>query len=1170
MNEDRKKRGLANSKFLTAVAISALFLGSGNAMATQTNTDSSLGVTEQLQTLTVSGLVVDASGEPVIGASVVEKGTTNGSITDTNGKFTLSVKPGATLKISYVGYQTQETKASRTMKIVLKEDSELLSEVVVVGYGVQKKENLTGAVASVDVNKTLEGRPIADVGRGLQGTTPGLSIVVPSGEVGSDPTIKIRGQIGSIDGGSEPLILLDNVEIPSIQMVNPDDIESISILKDAASASIYGAKAAFGVVLITSKKGAKQETINVSYSGNFSWQNISKKMEMAGIDGLDYTVNAFERVGGTKAGAFWLVDRTSFERAKEWQQKWGGKIGPNDPFVYGRDWYYGSDKGKYSMRTFDPYDYMIEEWTPAMTHNLSVNGKSGKTTFNIGLGYLSQDGLMKTAKKDDFRRWNASVKISTEFNKYVTLRAGAIYSKRDKRYAYATSSVTADPWLYLYRWGPTVPMGYNEDGQELRSPASETRQANTANIENSYANINIGATLNITKDWKFDIDYTYANEQEINNRPGTRYTAANTWGAATEKKDAAGNQIYVDENGNTVAADAAGAMPAYALSYFEYTSSGANPDHIYRKTTNANRNTLNINTNYNWQINDNNNLKAMLGMNRVTWDQKYNWNQTTKLMDLENPQYDLAYGTQTGSGGSAWDGQLGFYGRLNYNLMDKYLLEANLRYDGTSKFPSDLQWRWFPSFSLGWRASEEAFMQWAKPALSSLKFRGSWGTIGDQTVSNKLYVSTMGTGQSAWIGGDGSKVGYVGTPSAIIPSITWQDITTLDIGMDARFINGELGVTFDWYQRDTKNMIVPIGNVSLAFGADSPKGNFGSLRTRGWEIALDYNHRFKNGLGINAMFTLSDAITEITAYGDTKSLDSWYVGKQYGEIWGYETERLYQKDDFLYNPDGSFQKVWLKGGEVYDVKTAGAKEMNKLSDPKAAYQDYLQGGDFVFGPGDVKYKDLNGDGSINDGSRTTDDHGDLKKIGNSTPRYEYGFRLGADYKGFDVSVFFQGVGKREVWGAGFLAIPGYNSADGAMPQAIAGNFWKEDRTDAFYPRAWNLGAPGLGDSGYSYNMQKQSRYLLDMSYLRIKNITVGYTLPKDLLKKVWIQKARIYFALENFVTWDNLNGLPIDPEEVSGYSMFADNDAKDNYNSGRTGVGTPTFKSMSVGIQLNF
>ena len=372
MNEDRKKRGLTNGKFLTAVAISALFLGSGNAMATQTAENNSHGVTEQLQSITITGLVVDAKGEPIIGASVVEKGTTNGGITNLDGKFSLTVKTGATLKVSYVGYQTQEIKAARTMKIVLKEDAELLQEVVVVGYGVQKKENLTGAVASVDVNKTLSGRPIADVGRGLQGTTPGLSVVIPSGEVGSDPTIKVRGQIGSLDGGSAPLILLDNVEIPSIQMVNPDDIESISVLKDAASASIYGAKGAFGVVLITTKKGARQESVNVSYQGNFSWQNISKKMEMAGIDGMEYTVEAFERVGGTKAGAFWLVDRTSFERAKEWQQKYGGKIGSNDPFVYGRDWYRGADKGKYSMRTFDPYDYMIKEWTPSMTHNLSV------------------------------------------------------------------------------------------------------------------------------------------------------------------------------------------------------------------------------------------------------------------------------------------------------------------------------------------------------------------------------------------------------------------------------------------------------------------------------------------------------------------------------------------------------------------------------------------------------------------------------------------------------------------------------------------------------------------------------------------------------------------------------------------------------------------------------
>ncbi|WP_373798553.1 carboxypeptidase-like regulatory domain-containing protein, partial [Bacteroides heparinolyticus] len=255
MNEDRKKRGTAHSKFLTAVAISALFLSSGNAMATSSASAGISAVAEQQQTITVNGLVVDATGEPIIGASVVEKGTSNGIVTDLDGKFTLNVKPGATLKVSFVGYQPQEVKATSTMKIVLKEDTELLDEVVVVGYGTQKKGNLTGAVATVDIGKTLDGRPIADVGRGLQGSTPGLSITLPDAEVGSDPKIKIRGQYASMNGGSDPLILLDNVEIPSITLVNPDDIESISVLKDAAASSIYGAKAAFGVILITTKKG---------------------------------------------------------------------------------------------------------------------------------------------------------------------------------------------------------------------------------------------------------------------------------------------------------------------------------------------------------------------------------------------------------------------------------------------------------------------------------------------------------------------------------------------------------------------------------------------------------------------------------------------------------------------------------------------------------------------------------------------------------------------------------------------------------------------------------------------------------------------------------------------------------------------------------------------------
>lgn len=1160
MNEDRKKRGLANSKLLTAVAITALFIGSGNAVAASTASGSAYEVTEQLQSQAISGVVTDANGEPVIGASVSEKGTTNGTITDINGKFSLNVKPGAVLKVTFVGYKPHEVKATRTMRIILTEDSELLDEVVVVGYGTQKKENLTGAVASVDVNKTLSSRPIADVGRGLQGTTPGLSVVIPSGEIGSDPTMKIRGQIGSINGGSAPLILMDNVEIPSIQMVNPDDIESISVLKDAAASSIYGAKAAFGVVLITTKKGAKQESINVSYSGNFSWQNISKKMEMGGIDALEYSVEAFKRVGGTVAGAFVQITEEGLVKAKEWDQKYGGKLGPNDPYVYGRDWYVDANNRKIGLRTFDPYDYMIKEWTPSMTHNLSVNGKSGRTTYNIGFGYLDQTGLMKPAKDDDFKRYNGSLRISTDINKYVTVRAGAMYSKREKRYAYATSSTTADPWLYLYRWGPNMPMGYDDEGNIIRSPHSEVAQANTASRAYNYINVNVGATVNIMKNWKLDIDYTHAANEYVLKTPGTRYTALNSWGGAVAKNDASGNRIYVNEAGETVAAGTSGAMPAYKLGMTEYTAHGANPDHMYRRSETTNQDTWNISTTYDWKVDKNNAFKFLVGMNRVTYDEEYNWSRKGDLSDITNPQFDLAVGLQEASGGYDWEGQLGFFGRINYALKDRYLLEANLRYDATSKFPDNLQWRWFPSFSAGWRASEEAFMQWMKPAVTSLKFRGSWGIIGDQTVSNSLYIPTMSTGQLNWLDESGNKLVYVSTPSAVASNITWQDIQTVDVGLDARFLDGELGLTVDWYQRDTKNMIVPGAGVTLAFGTGAPKGNFGSLRTRGWEIALDYNHRFSNGLGINAMATLSDAETEITKYSDTRVVSDWYVGKKYGEIWGYQTERLYQKDDFVYNGD-QIVTTWALNGKEVAQGTKGAKKVNKLKGDNPVYQDFLQSGNFVFGPGDVKFADLNGDGLIDSGSGTVDDPGDRKVIGNSTPRYEYGFRLGADYKGFDFSVFFQGVGKREVWGNGFLAIAGYNSSDGAMPQAIAGNYWREDRTDAFYPRPYNLAG-----SNNSLNMVTQSRYLLDMSYLRMKNITIGYSIPADILRKVRMQKARIYMSLENFVTWDNLNGLPIDPEEVQGFSMFN----TDNYNSGRTGVGTPTFKSLSVGIQLNF
>ena len=1123
------------------------------------------------QEQSITGKVVSEDDQtPLAGVTISIKGTNTTVLTDDSGAFSIRAASGQTLEISYVGFKTQSFVITngKPVMITLSKSSEKaqLDEVVVVGYGTQKKGNLTGAVATVDVNKTLVGRPIADVGRGLQGAVSGLSITIPSGEVGSDPIIKIRGQITSFQGTTKPLILLDNVEIPSIQVVNPNDIASISVLKDAAAASIYGAKASNGVILITTKKGSGTSKPQVNYSNNFSWQNVWKDLKMADVDALKYTLDAVKRVNGTlPAGAFYYLDSTSVAKAIEWKQKYGNTIGPDDPTVFGRDWYVqGPANQKMGVRTYNPYDYMVKEWAPTQQHDITIGQTVGKTSYNIGLGLLDQSGMIKPAKKDDFTRYNASLRVSSEINKYITVRAGAMYSRRNKEYPYITNSTTADPWLYLYRWAPIYPFGNDQNGDPIRSPVSEAAAANTANILQNYMNLSLGSTLNFTKHWKFDFDYTYTSQEEIWRRPGTRYTARNSWVAPKARVDANGQPVYVDSTGTVVAANAPGAMPAFDLSNDMYTALGANPDHIFRQVTDFASSTINAYTTYNWNLTQEHNFKFILGVNRVAANTEWQSQQQNQLTDITNPQFNFAVGSPPIiAGDKTWESQLGYFGRINYAFRNKYLFEGNLRYDGSSKFPSDLWWRWYPSFSAGWVLSEEKFMEWARPVLSFLKFRGSWGSIGDQTVPNNLYLPVMGSSLSGWIA-NGQKVPYVGTPPAIVSNITWQDIETKNFGIDMGLLQNKVNVTFDVYQRNTNNMIVPLEGIPFTFGVGAPQGNFGSLTTNGWELSVDFNHRFENGLGINFRGNISNSKTKIDQYGSTTLVTGNYNGKDIGEIWGYRTDRLYQKSDFDLDANGNLQLITLTADDV-PAKYVGQKAYKLKSGAngqKPVYQVFLQNSPgFYFGPGDVKFEDINGDGVIDNGSNSLSDHGDIQVIGNSNPRYEYGFRLGVDYKGVDFSVFFQGVGNRQVWGNGFLAIPGYNSSDGAMPEAIAGNYWTPDNTSAFYPAAFNNGA-----SNTANNMQIQDRYLLNMAYLRLKNLTVGYTLPQNMLKKIWVNSLRIYGALENFITWDHLHGLPIDPESINGYSMWN----TDNYNSGRTGEGVPAFKSISVGIQLNF
>lgn len=560
----------------------------------------------------------------------------------------------------------------------------------------------------------------------------------------------------------------------------------------------------------------------------------------------------------------------------------------------------------------------------------------------------------------------------------------------------------------------------------------------------------------------------------------------------------------------------------------------------------------------------------MLGTNIIAGKNNSLNGKKNDLLVPTNPQFSLATGNQFIDGSRDWSSRIGFFGRVNYSFANKYFLEANLRRDGSHKFPKDLRWKWFPAFSGGWILSNESFMEPVKEYLSFAKFRASWGQLGDQSVSSNLYRSILTYGQTSWLD-DSGKMTYFSTPSLVDADITWQMIQTLDLGFDLRFFKNMMGVTFDWYRRDTKDMIIPGESLPSTLGDNAPSGNYGNLRTNGWEITYDFDYRFANGLGINFTASLYDATTKITKGADWATpwedrliSEAYSTGRRWGDIYGYVTDRLYQRGDFVYDSSGNIvrENVIFRGT---------LRSTNKQTAQYPVYQVIFEdGNNVVCSPGDVKFKDLNGDGFIDGGTGTNGDHGDLTVIGNSTPRYEYSFRIGADWKGFDFSMFFQGIGKRKIWGAGQLAIPGYSAKEGALPQTFTKDYWYEhydaegNLTDAnygaFYPRAWDLGGANTG-----FTMQVQSKYLLNMAYLRLKNVTIGYSLPQRLLRKVFLDQARVYVSLENFWTWDHLKGLPIDPEAISGYSMFSS-----SYNLGRTGTGTPVFKSTSVGLQLTF
>lgn len=1123
-----KKNGNVKLYICLAAALCAYLPTGVNMYAARAEKPSASNVYQKTRIL-VSGRILDSSGQPVPGASIIEKGTTNGVNTDIDGKFTISVKSGSSLEVSCIGYETVSVAASENLSVTLREDTQFLDEVVVVGFGTQKKVNMTGSVAAVDVDKAFGSKPITDVSKGLQGVVPGLSITYNSNDLNASPTMKIRGT-GSINGDNTPLILLDGVEVPDLSFVNPDNIKSISVLKDAASASIYGSRAAWGVVLITSKDGsAVKDKVSITYSNNFSWnQPIGLPKYITDKEGvlaqLEEGMLAQKNVDGSRIEAFGMYYDTIGKGITTWFDKYSGNLS-NPVYKYGEDYEF-VEGTPYYYRVSDP-NKEIFKTSFSQTHNLSVTGNTGKTNYNIGLGYTMNDGTLKAAKKNDVKRYNLNLSTNTQVKNWLNIGTKVMYVEKEYEYPYGYSQSKGATGLlyYVMRFPAFFPFGIS-DGSKLADGTYASDSAATG--EGLYFRHGNAYVANESICSSKDQYLTLGGNVRINLAPGLSFYGDYTRGR------------YNYENRSM-------RQPYYVANWsFPKKAAVTTNDFLERSYVSKITNTYNAYFDYLFDIQKQHNFAIKVGANAE--DLRYD-NQSVKVngvQDVEHPTLNLTDGKNEGIVDESLRHRAtaGFFGRINYNYKEKYLLELNGRYDGSSSFRTGKQWAFFSSASAGYRISEEKFWTNIKPYVPTLKVRASYGSVGNQALDSWYpYISTMATETVSWIGTDMNQVSTTTTPSAVNPDMTWEKIRTLDIGFDAGFFNDELNVTFDWYQRRNVGMLVA-GNEIVRYAgiAVAPLENGGDMKTNGWELQIDYNHAFNKDFAIYGTFTLSDAKSEITKWNNTTgALNSWYKGKKLGEIWGFETDRYFNSSDV--NPDGT-----LKTG--------------------TPDQSYLQNGSFRFGAGDIKYKDLNKDGKIDTGKGTIDDHGDLKRIGNQLPRYEYSLRVGAMLKGFDVEVLLQGVGKRDMWSTSSLFIP---HAAGAQMNIFENqlDYWTESNQNARFPRPYINGAFGSlsglpGNSGCN-NFAPQTKYLNNLAYLRVKNFTVGYTLPQNLTRKIFVEKLRFYFSAQNLFTFDHIDGV-MDPECTGGSSKSYTN-GMDMTMAGRA---MPFNRQWSCGLQITF
>ncbi|MBQ3634053.1 MAG: TonB-dependent receptor [Bacteroidales bacterium] len=1056
--------------------------------------------------VTITGTVLDNVGTPVVGAAVVEQGTTNGSVTDTEGRYSLKVSPDATLVVSFLGYETvTEALAGReTLDFTLFDESNELSELIVVGYGVQKKVNLTGAVSVVGGDELKE-RPVTTATQALQGMVPGLQIASSSGALDSNPSINVRGTatIGQGTSGS-PLVLIDGSE-GDINAINPQDIESISVLKDAASSSIYGSRAPFGVILITTKSGKEGKAV-INYNNSFRYSGLIRGKHM--MNSVDFAawVNDTHYNGGE--GIFFNADRMA--AIKEYRDATpvsnGVRRTSSGKLVYavGEIPESGSYKDGYGdgIEDNDWYETVYKDRVFAQEHNLSVSGGKENLKYYLSFNYLNNEGFMRLAD-DKFTRFAGTAKISTQLKDWLRVDYGMRWTRTDyERPSAMTSSLYND--MTRQGW-PVLPL-YDPNGNYYCAPSPALGLATKGKDtkQRDLLNHTVALLVEPISDWKTHFDFNYRTDN------ATRH-----WDSFVTYNHDVNNNPTAYDKGSNVHED------EFKENYINFQAY----------------------TEYDMKFAEYHNVHVMAGFQTEQTKKLEFGLQRDGVLDNAKPEVDLTSGLDydgksvvpsVNGARNQWQ-TAGFFGRINYNYDEKYLLEFNIRRDGTSRFRTNRMWKTFPSASIGWNIAREDFWESLADVCGTLKLRASYGALGNQNTTNwyQTYQTiSYKSSDGSWLQ-NGKKPNTTSAPGLISTSLTWERVQSYDLGLDYGFLSGRLKGSFDFFIRDTKDMVGNAPELPSILGTAVPVSNNTDLRTRGWELTLGWNDMLDNGFRYGVSFNLSDSRTKITKYTNnpTESIDTYIQGRYTNEIWGFETVGIAQSDSEM------------------DAHLAKA-DQSSIGDKWAA--------------GDIMYADLNGDGKVNRGAQTLSDHGDLKVIGNSTPRFMTGIDLNASFKGFDFRAFFQGVLKRD-YGTGWNWGGGKEYLFGATNSGL---WWCAGLTDVkdYYrdENSWSVqnGYMSANKGGWlprplysDKNIQEQTRYLLNAAYMRLKNIQLGYTLPETLVSKWGLSNVRFYLSGENVLT---ISDMPkqFDPETI---------DNRDDHNNGY-----PLSRTFAFGLNLTF